>query len=434
MSQQKTRKGKNNTGKIRDASNNSASKLSVADKGRGRTTDSSQVSDSILQHFSPVRTRSGSMSSTGRTIGNSSSTPEQAAGCQSKDRPTEGTSQEANQQSQQEHNNGLFSDPSQPKPSEILKAVHANGKNIERLSGDVHANGKNIERLSGEVEKLCATVLLLQLENDKMRKELDKRKQNEETLRAELESVKRRAELADERSNFVEQYGRNYNIRIFNVAEPDNETPEQCEETVLKLFHVKLGLSHIKKCDIDAVHRLGQKRSGANSPRGVIVRFISRKTRQEVLSNRRKLKQSTIGQGKSIVITEDLTKQNYQLYCMARDSSVTERAWSIQGKILIKAKNGKIKRITRRSDLDDPTLRCDSSYTPRRVATDNSTVLKEGKTRLENKRQSQLSLREESETENETKRHSESEFESEADTGEETEGETDANPAKTLWK
>ena len=57
------------------------------------------------------------------------------------------------------------------------------------------------------------------------------------------------------------------------------------------------------------------------------------------------------------MIVEDLTKQNYQMLCFARDASVTEKAWTKRGKTIIKAKNGKIKQINQRSDLDDPSLR-----------------------------------------------------------------------------
>lgn len=277
----------------------------------------------------------------------------------------------------------------------------------------IHANGANISNLKDTVEKLCATVITLQTENDKMKKELEERKKNEKELHAELVSVRHRAELADEKANFLEQYGRNYNIRIFHLDEPENETQEECEDTVLKLLHTKLGLMHVKKSDFDAVHRLGQKKE--NNTRGVIVRFISRKIRSEVLSNRRKLKQS--GRlGKSVVITEDLTKRNYQLFCFARDSDVAERAWSTQGKILIKAKNGKIKHIRQKSDLEDPTLRSKSPPPPRRSGTGNTVAVTQSRNNSNEGNKVQLKVKqvnEETETDNEISEDCESETERE---------------------
>lgn len=126
-----------------------------------------------------------------------------------------------------------------------------------------------------------------------------------------------RAKVADDRSNNNEQYCRNYNIRIYNLIEPENETPEECEEAVLKLFKEKLCLINIVSKDLDAVHRLGKKKkknSDDNSdggPRAVIVRFVSRRTRNEVISKRRLLKKKNGQTTRAVTIAEDLTKTNY---------------------------------------------------------------------------------------------------------------------------
>ena len=106
---------------------------------------------------------------------------------------------------------------------------------------------------------------------------------------------------------------------MYYLEEPDNETAAQCEDSVLKVFHDKMTLRHIRKQDLDAVHRLDGKKAGTS--RGIIVRFVSRKTRDEVIANRRKLKKKD---GKSLVIVEDLTKRNYHLYNVARDDPVVK--------------------------------------------------------------------------------------------------------------
>ena len=306
-------------------------------KGRNSTTQRTVSQASIPSHFSPVATRLRTCSSAENRLEDHDSpnpTIRTDSTCSPKDR-----------------------DDSRPKSGQLStdKEEPANISARDILIA-VQANRTNIEKINTSVEKLCGAVLSLQIENEKMKKEIDQLKKNEEQLRSELHVAKRRAEMADEKTNDLEQYDRNYNIRIFHVDEPENETPTQCEETVIKLFHNKLGLRHIQKSDIDAVHRLGPKKAANNSRRAIIVRFVSRKTRHEVLSNRRKLKQNG-SQGKSIVIVEDLTKRNYQLYCSARDSSITQRAWSHQGKIYVKATSGKISHIQRKSDLNDPGLR-----------------------------------------------------------------------------
>ena len=87
-----------------------------------------------------------------------------------------------------------------------------------------------------------------------------------------------------------------------------------------------MNLRHIRKRDLDAVHRLGGKKAGIT--RGIIVRFVSRKTRDEVIANMRKLKKKD---GKSVVIVEDLTKRNDHLYNVARDDPVVKLCWTVRG-------------------------------------------------------------------------------------------------------
>ena len=107
------------------------------------------------------------------------------------------------------------------------------------------------------VEELRVDVLCLKNENDKLRQELEAIKRRGEKLRAEVDFAMYRATLADERSNFLEQYSRNYdNLRLLFMSEPERDTQEECEEAVLKLFHDKLGLRQMKRADLDdVVHR-----------------------------------------------------------------------------------------------------------------------------------------------------------------------------------
>ena len=171
-----------------------------------------------------------------------------------------------------------------------------------------------------------------------------------------MKLAQHKAALADEKSNFLEQYSRNYNLRIYHVHEPSDETPADCERTVLKLFQEKMGLRHISKELIDVTHRLGKKKGvGA---RAIIVRFVSRRTRDEVFYSRKILKEKN---GRSPVIAEDLTARNYQLYCYARQADVTKSCWTRKGKIFIQTHSGKTAQIKCKGDLSDPTLQATSS-------------------------------------------------------------------------
>ena len=137
------------------------------------------------------------------------------------------------------------------------------------------------------------------------------------------------------------------------MKEPKNETPRQCEEAVLQLFHNRLGLRDITAKDIDAVHRLG-KRTETNKTRGIIVRFVSRKTREAVIGNRRKLKKEPGQTSNAIVIAEDLTKDNYILYSKARTAEATENCWTKMGKVFVKTKAGDVKQIKTFADIEGP--------------------------------------------------------------------------------
>ena len=161
----------------------------------------------------------------------------------------------------------------------------------------------------------------------------------------------------------MEQYTSHYNLRLYYLHEPDGETSSQCEDTVLQLFHDKLQLRHIKKQDLDAEHRLGRKTEGTRPTRGEIVRFVSRRVRDEVTSNRRKLKQKK--KGKSVVIVEDLRKRNNHPYSVARDNPMTRSCWTKNGKIFIKAVSGRLAEIKSTDDLQDPGYRISPPCRPK---------------------------------------------------------------------
>ena len=200
-----------------------------------------------------------------------------------------------------------------------------------------------------------------------------------------------------------EQYQRNFNVRIFNLPESPNESIEECENKVLALFNDTLGVA-VKIESIDVLHRLGPKakansndqehqaNSGAqvkenneiniesetnteiingkenpqnkpneenmdtsndkdsNSPsvaarsstgRPVIVSFVSRRVRRDVLANRSKLKKKIDQLTPPIIIVEDLTKRRHALFSKARENKDKfKKVWSKDGRIYARQHNG----------------------------------------------------------------------------------------------
>ncbi|XP_076455802.1 uncharacterized protein LOC143290334 [Babylonia areolata] len=107
--------------------------------------------------------------------------------------------------------------------------------------------------------------------------------------------------------NDQEQHGRQWNIRVFGVREAQGqETAEDCLKKCLSIFTEKLEVP-VSVSDIDIAHRTGKVGAGGGRPRPIIVRFMSRGKRGQVLTARRKLKQT------GITVGEDLTQTNYRL-------------------------------------------------------------------------------------------------------------------------
>lgn len=340
--------GKGNSNTSQDTSSSalddSADKTKTKKIRTQPTKPTESVSNSILSHFTPLTNRHRSFS-TGAMSDTRESLPINFG---------HGPSSSPNQQ----HTEAAGVTVTQQGGTANEQVTNAD------LMKKLCSNGYQLEKLSNIIEELRGDVHLLQTENEQLKKEVTASKRREENLRADIDIALRRARLADDKSDAVEQYTRNYNLRVYNLSEPDTETADQCEDAVLKLFHDKLGLRNIQKKDLDAVHRLGrrEKREGTMPPRGVIVRFMSRKVRDEVIKNRKNLKASQNTRG-SPVIVEDLTKNIYQLYTYARLSPVTSQCWTTRGKVLVKAKNGRIIHVTSRRDLDDQQL----TSTPRHI-------------------------------------------------------------------
>nr|KAG5694729.1 hypothetical protein BaRGS_031545 [Batillaria attramentaria]KAG5695738.1 hypothetical protein BaRGS_004483 [Batillaria attramentaria] len=184
-----------------------------------------------------------------------------------------------------------------------------------------------LEKMTTEMEKVQGSIFELRQENAALKRDIERYKAEADEAKQTADEAKLRATLADQKADEVAQYTRRNNVRIFGVPESESESVEECEAKILEIFNKKLGVSLAPK-DLEATHRLGKKkppklRDGDNDsdsdeenrPRAIIVRFVSRKSVQAVLSNRRKLKNSRI------VITEDLTVPRYQLLMKCHTAS-----------------------------------------------------------------------------------------------------------------
>ena len=76
------------------------------------------------------------------------------------------------------------------------------------------------------------------------------------------------------------------------IPETEDDTSENCNDTVASICDDKLELNDIKHT-ITKAHRLGQKKAGQARP--IIVRFKNSNSRSQVRSNSYKIKNTNVG-------------------------------------------------------------------------------------------------------------------------------------------
>jgi exosome complex exonuclease DIS3/RRP44 len=163
-------------------------------------------------------------------------------------------------------------------------------------------------------------------------------------LKANLNEHEIRIRQIEKDQNNLDQYSRRWNLRFYKVAEKTPETSADCAIKVTKIISELVQIPCTPD-DFEAAHRVG--RPDPSKPRPIIVRFFDRRKRDEVLANRRKLK------NKGVAIDEDLTFKNYKVSKAASSNSMTMSVWSHNGKILAKVKNGKIVKLDIHSDINE---------------------------------------------------------------------------------
>ena len=102
----------------------------------------------------------------------------------------------------------------------------------------------------------------------------------------------------------------------------EREKKKDCEEKVLAIINEDLGLNHILATDISIAYRVGMRE---NRPRPIIVKFLSRKHKTQVIQKRGLLKWS----GRDIV--EDLTPTNMKRLKSVQQHPEVKNSWTKEG-------------------------------------------------------------------------------------------------------
>ena len=145
------------------------------------------------------------------------------------------------------------------------------------------------------------------------------------------------------------QYSRRESIRISGIPESNEDLASE----IVKLGH-DIGVN-IATADISVVHRSGKPgnrtMNGDAKPRDILCRFISRKTKDQLCENRKKLKEAR-GR-KNVYINEDLTYFRSKMAAYARKAPATKYVFTKNGKVLcyLKDKDGPPIHLAKPTDL-----------------------------------------------------------------------------------
>lgn len=130
----------------------------------------------------------------------------------------------------------------------------------------------------------------------------------------------------------LQQYSRRESVRIWGLPQNAHESKEEVEDTVLKVFN-DCG-ADVKLDDIAVAHRTGKQ--STRGPRPVLVKFVSRRKRNEVMTKKKELRGKK-GYEKTF-INDDLTPLRSRLLGYVKRIDGVEKAWTVDGRIFVAKK------------------------------------------------------------------------------------------------
>lgn len=209
--------------------------------------------------------------------------------------------------------------PPKLKPEDFVEAL-LDSRVVEALTKAFTPLTQSLEEsLTKKLDSIAATLRSVKEENSRLS---DKCK----TLDAENKDLKKQVEITGRRIDELERFSRCDNIVIRGLPEQSSaerasgatsidaatqEGSKSVENTVLTFIRKTLHVE-VNPADISTAHRL--KSGPKDTTRPVLVRFTSRRVRNEVYNERKSLKGTT----SSVYISEHLTKLDSDLFYEAR--------------------------------------------------------------------------------------------------------------------
>lgn len=199
----------------------------------------------------------------------------------------------------------------------------------KQFQTDVEEILKNAFSRPDFVANLCKTLastICEKIEKDiiEVKNELSETKVKYEELKVKIGDIERKYE---QKVDNIEQSTRKKNLRIFGLVESQTENTV---EIVRQFLQTQLGVL-VLDSDIDRCHRVGKP--SQNKSRSIFLRLTSYQKKNEIYSNKKKLK----GQGQTI--REDLTKIRLQRYQDAVAKYGLKNVWTKDNQIFVNKGN-----------------------------------------------------------------------------------------------
>ena len=193
-------------------------------------------------------------------------------------------------------------------------------KGIIKAQNELQALSRTV---SENTEALEGRVFEVEAKNDQLQKKISVLKKKNQTPNDTLNLHDRKIKRTEKEQNSLQQYSRRWNLRVYKVQERENETSDDCIRKCCEIFSEKAAVP-LDKSDIEVAHRLSP--TSSTNARPILVRFFDTKKRDEILSNRRRLKE------KGVVIEEDTTPSTYKIRRDAwKHSARANNVWTSNG-------------------------------------------------------------------------------------------------------
>ncbi|CAH1798620.1 unnamed protein product [Owenia fusiformis] len=177
-------------------------------------------------------------------------------------------------------------------------------------------------------ESMKESMATFTAELKEIKKENEMIKTDMNSMKANMAKMQEDIKLLTLENNHNNQYSRKGHLRILGIPDDGNNISEKCIEQVVIAVNKNMdGDCHLKEDDIEVAHRLPNLKHQEDKPRPMIVLFLSRKVRDNLLRKRKALK------GKPLVIMEDLSPGNRSLLWRAKQHADSKDVWAHNGKV-----------------------------------------------------------------------------------------------------